>query len=150
MFSQGEREGQRGQGLVEYALIMVLVAVVVMVALVLLGPALSGVYCNVIQELNPNSNCTTAAAVAPEEQGDEEQQPQSGIVSASYNCVSDERIQFHAYYGSDVSPFYASSIYQCAPGSSFHIDVPYESGRHGDLETDRISPNPMMLADVPF
>jgi len=35
---------ERGQGLVEYALILVLVAVVVIAALALLGPSISGIF----------------------------------------------------------------------------------------------------------
>jgi pilus assembly protein Flp/PilA len=37
----------RGQGLVEYALIIALVAVVVIAALVLLGPAISSIFMNI-------------------------------------------------------------------------------------------------------
>ena len=37
----------RGQGLVEYALIIALVAIVVIAALVLLGPAISSVFVNI-------------------------------------------------------------------------------------------------------
>lgn len=43
---------QRGQGLVEYALILVLVAVVVIAVLVILGPAVAEVYQNVIDVFN--------------------------------------------------------------------------------------------------
>ena len=39
---------ERGQGLVEYALILVLVAVVVIVILALLGPAIGNVFSNII------------------------------------------------------------------------------------------------------
>lgn len=39
---------EKGQGLVEYALILVLVAVVVIVILALLGPAIGNVFSNVI------------------------------------------------------------------------------------------------------
>jgi pilus assembly protein Flp/PilA len=37
----------RGQGLVEYALIIALVAIVVIAALVLLGPAISSIFVNI-------------------------------------------------------------------------------------------------------
>lgn len=40
-----------GQGLVEYALIPVLVAVVVIVVLSLLGPAIGNVFSNIIQAI---------------------------------------------------------------------------------------------------
>jgi len=39
---------ERGQGLVEYALILVLVAVVVIVILALLGPAIGNVFSNIV------------------------------------------------------------------------------------------------------
>jgi pilus assembly protein Flp/PilA len=40
-----------GQGLVEYALILVLVAVVVIVVLSLLGPAIGNVFSNIIRAI---------------------------------------------------------------------------------------------------
>ena len=42
---------QKGQGLVEYALILVLVAIVVIAVLALLGPIISNVFATVNQEL---------------------------------------------------------------------------------------------------
>jgi len=42
---------QKGQGLVEYALILVLVAVVVIAVLLLLGPAVGNVFSNIIGSL---------------------------------------------------------------------------------------------------
>lgn len=39
---------EEGQGLVEYALILVLVAVVVIVVLTLLGPALGNIFSNIL------------------------------------------------------------------------------------------------------
>jgi len=41
----------RGQGLVEYALILVLVAIVVIVILALLGPAIGNVFSNLIGQI---------------------------------------------------------------------------------------------------
>jgi pilus assembly protein Flp/PilA len=41
----------RGQGLVEYALILVLVAIVVIVILALLGPAIGQVFSNLISQI---------------------------------------------------------------------------------------------------
>lgn len=40
-----------GQGLVEYALILVLVAVTVIVILALLGPAIGGIFSNIVSAL---------------------------------------------------------------------------------------------------
>jgi pilus assembly protein Flp/PilA len=42
------RKQESGQGLLEYALIMVLVTLVVIVILALLGPAIGNVYSNLI------------------------------------------------------------------------------------------------------
>ena len=42
---------QRGQGLVEYALIIALVAVVVIGILILLGPAIGSIFSNIQQNL---------------------------------------------------------------------------------------------------
>lgn len=46
---------ERGQGLVEYALILVLVAIVVIAILLLMGPEVSQVYCRVANSLQPGS-----------------------------------------------------------------------------------------------
>jgi len=42
---------EKGQGLVEYALILVLVAIVVIVTLALLGPAIGNVFSNIINNI---------------------------------------------------------------------------------------------------
>jgi pilus assembly protein Flp/PilA len=42
---------EKGQGLVEYSLIMIMVAMVVIVVLALLGPAIGNVFSNVIEQL---------------------------------------------------------------------------------------------------
>jgi pilus assembly protein Flp/PilA len=42
---------EKGQGLVEYALILVLVAIVVIVILAILGPAIGQVFSNIIESL---------------------------------------------------------------------------------------------------
>ncbi|TMD85314.1 MAG: Flp family type IVb pilin [Chloroflexi bacterium] len=39
--------GERGQGMVEYALILVLIAVVVIVVLIVLGNQVQNVFCNI-------------------------------------------------------------------------------------------------------
>ncbi len=44
---QGEPD-QHGQGLVEYAMVLMLVAVVVIVVLALLGPAVGNMFSNVV------------------------------------------------------------------------------------------------------
>jgi pilus assembly protein Flp/PilA len=42
---------EQGQGLVEYALIMILVAIVVLIALALLGPYLGQLYSNIVSSI---------------------------------------------------------------------------------------------------
>jgi pilus assembly protein Flp/PilA len=48
-----KKPDERGQGLVEYALILVLVAIVVIGVLLVLGPTVSEVYCEVVNVLQP-------------------------------------------------------------------------------------------------
>jgi pilus assembly protein Flp/PilA len=45
------KKHQKGQGLVEYALILVLVSVVAIVALAILGPSIGNVFSNIIVAL---------------------------------------------------------------------------------------------------
>ncbi len=45
------RSDARGQGLVEYALIMLLVALIVLIVLALLGPAIANVFSNVVANI---------------------------------------------------------------------------------------------------
>jgi pilus assembly protein Flp/PilA len=42
---------EKGQGLVEYALILVLVAVVVIAILALLGPAIANIFSNIVKNI---------------------------------------------------------------------------------------------------
>ncbi|MBE0410806.1 MAG: pilus assembly protein [Anaerolineales bacterium] len=42
---------EKGQGLVEYSLILIMVAMVVIVVLALLGPAIGNAFSNVIEQL---------------------------------------------------------------------------------------------------
>ena len=55
-FPKNYSEG--GQGLVEYALILVLVALVVIVVLSLLGPSIGNVFSNVVDKLDVLGGCT--------------------------------------------------------------------------------------------
>ena len=45
---------EEGQGLVEYALILVLVAVVVIIVLIILGPIVGNVFSDIINGFNQN------------------------------------------------------------------------------------------------
>jgi pilus assembly protein Flp/PilA len=42
---------EKGQGLVEYALILVLVAIVVIVILAIMGPAIGNIFSNIVKAL---------------------------------------------------------------------------------------------------
>jgi len=55
---------EEGQGLVEYALILVLVALVVIAALALLGSRVGGVFGNINTGLDPTNIAATATAAA--------------------------------------------------------------------------------------
>ena len=46
-----ERKLEAGQGLLEYAFILILIAIVLLVALSLFGPAIGGVYSNIVDTL---------------------------------------------------------------------------------------------------
>lgn len=55
--------GEKGQGLTEYALILVLVAIVVMIILALLGPAIGNVFSNIVAAIeNPGGAQNTILA----------------------------------------------------------------------------------------
>lgn len=47
---------QSGQGLVEYALILILVAVAVVALLIILGPAIGNMYQNILELVRGNQN----------------------------------------------------------------------------------------------
>lgn len=60
-------KGKKGQGLVEYALILVLVAIVVMIILALLGPAIGNVFSNIVaalEDVGGGSNRVTGVSVS--------------------------------------------------------------------------------------
>ena len=51
MLRQLSRDHQRGQAMIEYALIMVLVVIVVLVILIIMGNTVKNMYCNVTGSL---------------------------------------------------------------------------------------------------
>lgn len=62
--------GERGQGLVEYALILVLVAVVVIAILIILGPVVGNVFSSVTEALlNPGGTNGPLVSVSAERTG---------------------------------------------------------------------------------
>lgn len=67
---------QRGQGLVEYALILVLVGIVVIGVLSVTGKSISGVFCTVVSHLGDVPDACVAEAPQAE--------PQDGDICISY------------------------------------------------------------------
>lgn len=49
--SMGESGRDRGQSLLEYALILILVAIIVIIVIYLFGPAIGNLYSNIIQSI---------------------------------------------------------------------------------------------------
>lgn len=47
----GELGSDRGQSLLEYALILILVAIIVIIVIYLFGPAIGNLYSNIIQSI---------------------------------------------------------------------------------------------------
>lgn len=74
-------KSEAGQGLVEYAITLVLVGVVVTAVLLLLGPAVGNVFSKVACNLRRSGaqNCGTAAATAI---------PTATAVVSTYNCTA--------------------------------------------------------------
>ena len=58
--SQSHQDLQTGQGLVEYALVLVMVALVVIAVLTVLGPQVGNVFCNVTNSMgsSPTASCS--------------------------------------------------------------------------------------------
>ncbi len=63
--SSSNNRRDRGQGLVEYALILTLVAVVVILVLALMGPAVGNVYSEVVAVLDSGAGGGTAPTQVP-------------------------------------------------------------------------------------
>jgi pilus assembly protein Flp/PilA len=59
--SPSKSKHEKGQGLVEYALILVLVSIVVIVALSALGPTISGIFTNINNSLSTGGGETIGA-----------------------------------------------------------------------------------------
>jgi pilus assembly protein Flp/PilA len=57
------RKTEKAQGLVEYALILVLVAVVVIAILTLLGPSISGVFQNIVDSIGTAGSGSSAGMI---------------------------------------------------------------------------------------
>ena len=64
------RSLQRGQGLVEYSLILVLVAIVVIGIMSILGTSIRGVYCDALTSLDPNLDPPACDGVGGAEEED--------------------------------------------------------------------------------
>ncbi len=106
LFSNKKQE--KGQGLVEYALILVLVAIVVIAALMILGPIIGNVFSKVNSSLSTVS--TGGGAAAPT--------PVPAPVTLSYTCPSSGMVDVKNMSG---GPNGAS--FGCSSGASLTYTV---------------------------
>ena len=60
-----KRSDEKGQGLIEYALILVLVAVVVIAILLMLGPVVGNTFSNIVVHLDPRANAISGSGPGP-------------------------------------------------------------------------------------
>ncbi len=65
MFQSSSKKGKKGQGLVEYALILVLVAVVVIAALMVLGPTVGNVFSTINVSLGNVASSDGGSSIPP-------------------------------------------------------------------------------------
>ena len=63
------KKKEKGQGLVEYALILVLVAVIVLAVMVITGSTISTVYCSVVVALDAGATCDSGGGSGPQDFG---------------------------------------------------------------------------------
>jgi pilus assembly protein Flp/PilA len=107
---------EEGQGLVEYALILTLVAIVVIAILLTLGPAVAQVYCRIAGALEPGSCAGAITSVTTNPAGPNRQ------VTVSVSEPTDVTVS--ATSGTIASPTKA-----CTPPScNFNINSPAGSG----------------------
>jgi pilus assembly protein Flp/PilA len=106
---------KRGQGLLEYALILSLVAIVVIVALALLGSSIETVYCKVVSQFPGNETTCAVDGVDVVE-----------IITADYN-PTDKKIHLDATSNGDYDP---DVIFTASPGGvmgatahHFHLNI---------------------------
>jgi pilus assembly protein Flp/PilA len=124
---------EEGQGLVEYALILVLVAIVVIAVLLLLGPAINQAFCKVANALEPGT-CGVISSVQVNKSGAAlltvnitvtVSEPVSVTVS-----VDGESSQTQSCTSSSCPTFTFSTV---APGSSYTITASDGSSESGSL-----------------
>jgi Flp pilus assembly pilin Flp len=123
----------KGSGLVEYALILVLVAVASTAALAAAGPALKDVYCDAIEVLDPNwQDCPAPDPEIPE-------QPEGPSIRDSVYNPDTQQVWIHVHATED----YEGNMYVQGYGA------PIQMENHGETfcfqETIAIS-----IADLPL
>jgi pilus assembly protein Flp/PilA len=122
-----KKPDEAGQGLVEYALILVLVSIVVIGILLVMGPAISQVYCQVVNALEPGScGVITAHSVTV-----------TGNIKIDVTVKEDAIVQVTL---KDNDPAKGTTVTQaCTPGSCPQITIGgghYTSGT-GIISTDQ-------------
>ncbi len=79
---------EKGQGLVEYALALILVAVVVIISLAFLGEGIQKQYCQIVYSLDENANAPLCDAQDNSDPGDPDPDDDPGTIDVSCNIIS--------------------------------------------------------------
>jgi Flp pilus assembly pilin Flp len=111
-----------GQGLTEYALLITLVAVVVIMVLVTLGGGVKGVFCNLMITLDPETPLSCVEPVAEEGGGDGDSDQGSLSALAGYRS-SDQKLVVLARVPQGTSPTLTVAGYGTMsriPGTDFY------------------------------
>jgi pilus assembly protein Flp/PilA len=126
------RKREAGQGLVEYALIMVLVAIVVIVILATMGPAIRTVYCQVVLQLNPSGTCTASVAAANEGNGNGNQQQPTVQPTVQPTATTAAGSMSYSQNWGGCSGTCTNSFLTCPSGNSFRFTTTsYPNGDPG-------------------
>ena len=108
MFKLNRRNKEKGQGLVEYALILVLVAIVVIAVLMLLGPIIGGVFSTINDSLSGVGGIGGGVAAEPVPTSTPAPPPTVSVMCPSSGWV-------------DVKPHWG--MFSCSPGSPYTYTV---------------------------
>ena len=108
MFKTKRNKKEEGQGLVEYALILVLVAIVVIAVLMLLGPIIGNVFSTINGSLSSFGGGEPLALNAPQEEPEENVPGQ-----ITFMCPSSGSIQMHVAGVPEMT-----TNYGCTPNQS--------------------------------
>ncbi len=109
--SNSRKKCDKGQGLVEYALILVLVALVVIAALMILGPAIGNVFSQINNSLSTLSLGEVGGVVVPPA-------PDCSVQQDAYNAALDDLTDCLADHGNEM---HHCTTEQAAATSAYNI-----------------------------